>query len=502
MEEKMVLLSVENIKKTFTLTKAVDDISLNIYRGEVHGLIGENGSGKSTFSSILSGVLKADSGVMYKEGKVYRPDSMIDGRRQGVTMLVQESRMIQGLSVMQNMFLGNEKIFTHFGVLNKREMYQTSKDILRQAKLEQVDPLTLSDNISFEDKKLIELAMALHDEPDLLIFDETTTSLSHNGRKLAYQKIEELKEDNRSILFISHDLQELQDVCDCITVFRDGKFIKTISKNEFSTDYIRRLMIGRDLSGQYYREKFNADVQGNESILRVDHVTAGSALKDVSFELKKGEILGIGGVADSGVHELCRVMFGITKPEKGQVVYLPNNTKINKADTAVKNKIAYIPKDRDMEAIFPAASIRDNISLMSLEKLKKGPFISHVREKRLAREQVDLLSIKVSSIDQLCMYLSGGNKQKVAITKWLANDSEILIMEHPTRGIDVGVKVAIYKLMEELILKGKSIIMVSEELPEIIGMADRVIVFKHGQISGEFTRESGLSEMKLIQKMI
>jgi ribose transport system ATP-binding protein len=264
---------------------------------------------------------------------------------------------------------------------------------------------------------------------------------------------------------------------------------------------MRSLMIGRDLSDHYYREDLSS-TSGDDVVIQVESISFGSTLKDISFELHKGEILGIGGLTDCGMHELCKILFGLIKPNKGKVTVFPIGKIIKNSNDAIKNKIAYIPKNREQEAMMPSASIKDNIVLMSYDKLSKGPIISPTREVRFAKEQADLLQIKMVSIDQFCLFLSGGNKQKVVISKWIANDSEILIMDCPTRGIDVGVKAAIYQLMEELIKSGKSIIMVSEELPELLGMSDRIIILKDGCLSAIFERGIDWNEEKVIQAII
>ncbi|MHC1770597.1 MAG: ATP-binding cassette domain-containing protein [Flexilinea sp.] len=380
-------------------------------------------------------------------------------------------------------------------------MIKEARRVLTEIDASYIDPQKSVDQISFEDRKLIEVAMAMYDKPDILILDETTTALSQKGRKKIYSIIDKMKREGKTVIFISHDLKELQSLCDNITILRDGCLVQTLSKNMITIDKMRSLMIGRDLSDHYYREDL-LSAYGEEVVLQVDNITFGSALKDISFMLHKGEILGIGGLTDCGMHELCKIIFGLIKPDNGKVTVLPIGSEIKKASEAVNNKIAFIPKNREQEAMMPSASIKDNIVFMSYDKLSKGPYISPTKEIQFAKEQANLLNIKMVSINQFCLFLSGGNKQKVVISKWIANDSKILIMDCPTRGIDVGVKAAIYELMEELVKSGKSIIMVSEELPELLGMSDRIIILKDGILSAIFKRGIDWNEEKVIQAMI
>jgi len=501
MQRNEIVLRVEHLNKSFTATKAVVDVTFDIFKGEVRGLIGENGSGKSTLASMISGSLKPDSGSMQKSGESYTPASMLDGRSKGISILVQEMGTIDGLSVAENIFLGKEMVFSTAGLINKKRMIQEARQVLKEIDASYIDPRARIEDISFEDRKLIEVAMAVHDNPDILILDETTTALSQKGRSKVYNIIDTMKKAGKTVLLISHDLTELKDHCDNITILRDGCLVQTLEKSEITLDRMRKLMIGRDLSDRYYREDTACSYQ-NEVVLKAENLFSGTVIKDVSFELHKGEILGIGGLTDCGMHELCKVIFGVTKPDHGIVTVLPKGVTIRNAQEAVANKIAYIPKNREQEAMMVGASVKDNISLMSYDKLRRGPIITRKSERMLAQEQANLLKIKMVSVNQLCMYLSGGNKQKVVISKWLANDSEILVMDCPTRGIDIGVKAAIYRLMEDLKNTGKSIIMISEELPELLGMSDRIIILKDGKVSSVFERCTELSEEIIIQAMI
>lgn len=498
---KEAIIKVEGINKTFVSTKAVIDMHLEVSKGEVRGLIGENGSGKSTLSSMIAGSLKPDSGIMYLMGKEYNPKSSVDGQNAGIAMMVQEAGTISGLSVAENIFLGNHKEVSQAGIVSKRKMIRKSRSVLELIGATDVNPENLIDDYSFEDRKLIEIAKALHGNPQLLILDETTTALSQKGRDIIYSIMRNMKKEGKAILFISHDLEELKAVCDSVTVMRDGEYIDTLEGDEIRIDRMRELMVGRELSDHYYRTDKEAQYE-DEIVLTAKKVSLGSKLKDVSLELHKGEILGIGGLTDCGMHELVKILYGLIKPDSGTVTAGAENKVIRHGFDASSVNMGYIPKDREREGLMLTSSINDNIVLMSYDKLKKGTLITRRSEKKLVEEQVKKLKIKMASANQAVVYLSGGNKQKVVIGKWTANDARILLMDCPTRGIDIGVKAAVYALMEDFKKEGRSMIMISEELSELIGMSDRVLIMKDGQVSAIYRRDDGLEEQKLIKSMI
>ena len=330
-------------------------------------------------------------------------------------------------------------------------------------------------------------------EGDVLFVDETTTALSQKGRELVYKLMDDMRKQGKTVIFISHDMEELERMCDSISVLRDGNFVGTIQKEEITQDVLKRMMIGRDLTGDYYRSDCKLSYS-DRVVLEVNGVSYGTSVQNISFQLHKGEILGLGGLTECGMHELCKIIFGAVKPDKGSV-RLADGTEIKSPSVAIENKIAYMPKDRDLESLFLATSIKDNISMASLNKVKKGIFIPPKEERELADFNAKKLEVKMQNITQYVRELSGGNKQKVVVAKWMANDSEILIM-------DIGVKAAIYRLMEQLKKEGKSIIMVSEEMPELLGMSDRIIVMKDGKQTGQFDRSESLGEENLIHAML
>ena len=495
-----VVLKVTNISKDFGLTHALKNVSVDIGQGEIIGLIGENGSGKSTLSSIISGVYPASKGTMELDGEPYRPANPMDAQDHGISMIAQEMGTLPGIRVADNIFLGKETLFVQKGVVNRKKMYAEAKKAMGKIGIEDInteDPIT---KYSLEERKLIEVVRALYSDPRIFIVDETTTALSQKGRDIIYQVIRKLKEENKTVLFISHDLEELMEVCSKLIVLRDGVFIAELQKEEFLEDRIKELMVGRKLTGDYYRSDYDGSYD-DEVVLKGEDIYVGDSVKGVSLELHKGEILGIGGLTDCGMHELGKALFGNIRLLYGQVT-LKDGERITSEKQAIRHRLGYVSKNRDQEALILSASILDNIVLPSLNKISRGGLISRKSEKEFTNRQVERLSIKCREITQDVRDLSGGNKQKVVFGKWLGNESEIFILDCPTRGIDIGVKAFMYQLMYQLKKEGKSMIMISEELPELIGMSDRILIMKDGKIQKSFERSESLNEAVLIQEMV
>ena len=505
MEKQMkeTLLRVEGICKYFGPTVALDHVDMEVHRGEIMGLIGENGSGKSTMSSIVAGIQRPDKGSMTFQGQHYQPATMLDGLKSGVGMIVQESGVVTDISVAENIFLGDEKRFRKGIIIDQKAMNAAAAEALQTIGITDISPAALMLTLDIQQRKLIEVAKVLYANPDLLIVDETTTALSQQGRDILYNCMRKLRSQNKSVLFISHDLQELMEVCDRLTVLRDGNYIATVSREEFDEDQIKQYMVGREVSKKYYREDYGKPIS-EEVVLSVRNLTTGyGLLRDFSLELHKGELVGIGGLSHCGMHELSKAIFGDTPIIAGEVIHVPTGDKITSPIVAMKHGLGYVSKDRDKEALVLSASVRDNIVSAGLDKLRnKFGLIGAKKEKAYVRSQVESLSIKCENMDEMVQHLSGGNKQKVVFGKWVGRGSEILILDCPTRGVDIGVKAAMYQLMEEMLDAGCSIILVSEELTELIGMSDRIIILKDGVISGTFDRSPELSEGEIINSMI
>lgn len=496
------ILSIKRMNKYFGPTRALNDVDMDIYRGEIRGLIGENGSGKSTISSIIAGIQPADSGEMFLKGKPYKPQNMIDAQNNGIGMVVQELGTISDISIAENIFLGRVNMFGKFGLVNGNKLNKAAKLALEKIGITNIDPANYINTLDLQDRKLIEVAKVINDDPEIFILDETTTALSQNGRAIVYDLIKKLKMDNRAVLFISHDLKELMEVCDTLTVLRDGKLITNLEREEFEESKIKQLMIGREMTGQYYRSDYNC-YYSDEVVLEVDNLTTATGVENFSLELHKGEILGIGGLSHCGMHELGKAMFGVGKILAGSVRHVKSGEVIKNPITAMKHNIGYVSKDRDREALVLTASVKDNIVSAGYDRITTGKFfISHKKEKQYVTKQISDLNIKCSSLDQYVQFLSGGNKQKVVFGKWVGRGSDILILDCPTRGVDVGVKAAMYQLLYEMKKEGKSIIMISEELPELIGMSDRLLILKDGKQTAELRRSPDLCESKIIDYMI
>ena len=466
-----ILVKVEHMNKRFGSTVALKDVSIEVCSGRVLGLIGENGSGKSTVTSIIAGMQNADSGTMTYHDKEWKPESMLYSLEHGIGMIVQETGTVPGITVAENIFLGETKFFKSFG--EKHKWGPVKRKLLNQKAQEALDAIGASHiraeqmtaSLDLQERKLIEIARIMNKHPEVLVVDETTTALSQKGREIIYNIMEQMKKENKAVVFISHDLEEIMEKCDALTVLRDGNIIVTFDKSEFDEDKIKSSMI------------------------------------DFNLQLHKGEILGIGGLSHCGMHTLGKVMFGNKKPESGEIRIKGKKLK-NEAD-AMKHMVGYVAKDRDTESLCLNASIKDNIAVGGLDQFTTGGFLIFPwNEKKYVQKQVETLSIKCAGINQYVSALSGGNKQKVVFGKWIGRGSDVLILDCPTRGVDIGVKQAMYQLMYQMKKEGKSIVIISEELTELIGMSDRLMIMKDGKIMHEFPRSESLSEADAIQYMI
>lgn len=544
-----IFLETKKITKRFGEVLAVDHVDFSVELGKIRGLIGENGSGKSTISSMICGIHAITSGEIVLQGKPYKPADPSDARAHGIGMIVQESGTVDYLSVAENIFLGEEKRFAKHGFVNKGKMEEEARRALAAVGLD-IDVARPAVYYDFETRKLVEIAKALYYEPRLFIVDETTTALSQDGREKIHGIMRRLKEEGKAVLFISHDLPELMEICDDLTVLRDGELIATIEKADFDEDRIKQTMVGRRIEGNYYRADFDPSC-GEEVALEAVNVST-DGLSEIELKVHKGEIVGIGGLSGSGMHELGRLFFGMERIREGEVnAYAPRP--LTRKERAEKNRvqarrawrlftadvmklfrkkpksqtpeefvrsgetakykiccirdaldasIGYISKDRDKETLVMPASIRDNICLSAADMLSAYGVIPTSGEKELARVQAENLRIKCSSVNQEVRELSGGNKQKVSFAKWIGNKSKILVLDSPTRGVDVGVKTTMYQLLYDLKKQGYAIVIISEELSELIGMSDRIEIMKDGRIAKEFVRSESLRDTDIINYMI
>lgn len=494
-----ILLSAKGIDKSFGATKAVQGFSMDIRRGEIRGLIGENGSGKSTFASIVAGIQGKEGGSMTFDGQDYDPVNQNEAAQHGIALVVQEIGTISSISAASNIFLNRESQFASHGFIHFGEMNKAAREILDKIGGSHINPAQPCGTMNLEDRKLVEIAKAMKVDPKLLIIDETSNALASHGRQILYQNMRDVRDRGGSVLFITHDMEELVSICDSVTIMRDGCYVDTLFGEEMDPTRLKKLMVGRDIADNYYRTDFSPNYS-DEVVLRVNDLVSES-VRHVSFELHKGEILGIGGLAECGMHELGKLLFGLRKKDSGEVT-LADGTRVRNPTQAVDRKIGYLSKNRDTEAVLLNYRIRDNIVLPSLKQIRRGPFILSKDERKLSEKWADELSIKRRTSRQRVRELSGGNKQKVVLAKWMANESRILIMDCPTRGIDIGVKEAIYKIMIRFKEEGRSMIMISEEMPELIGMSDRMLIMKDGAVSAEVMRSPDVTEHDVIQHMV
>ncbi len=500
-ENGTVLVEVQDMCKNFGVTIALSHVDFEVKTGEIRGLIGENGSGKSTVSSIIAGLQPPSSGTMRYKGQPWKPKTVLDAEAAGIGMIVQESGTISNISVAENIFLGSYKRFKRGPVIAKRAMIQEAQKALEKIGVTHIDASKPTRIYDMQDRKLIELAKCVYNDPELLIVDETTTALSQTGRDIIYRIMHEMAENGKAVMIISHDLNEMMEHCDTLTVLRDGVIIDNIAKADFDPDDIKQKMVGREIKGNYYRVDSDGYDAG-QVVLKADCITTMDHLLCFDLELHKQEILGIGGLSDCGMHTVGRALYGLEEVVDGQVVITESGVVVRNAQVAFRNGVGYVSKNRDTESLELNASIYANIASTGYNKNNVGPFISTRREKAYVDKQIRALMIKCQNASQPVRALSGGNKQKVVFGKWCADDADILILDCPTRGVDIGVKAAMYQLIYEMKKAGKSIVMISEELPELMGMCDRLLIMRDGQVSGEFLRENGYDDRALLECMI
>lgn len=498
MSEKKLLLHAKDIDKQFGITHAVDHVSIDFYKGEIHALIGENGSGKSTFTNMLTGIYSLGGGTFTLEGQNVHAKNQVDANRHSIAIIVQEMGTLPGLTVAENIFLGEEESFISHGIKNTSAMNRKAQELLDKYGLNRIKAGSIIDNYNFEDRKLVEIVKSTWFDPKVLVVDETTTALSHEGREELFKQMRRLRELGSCIIFISHDLEEVLEMSDTVTVLRDGEYIDTVDAKNVNTDDLKKLMVGRELGEHYYRTDYGEKVPDDVAV-NVENVSVPGQIRNISFKLHKGEILGIGGLSECGMHEVGKAVFGASFDRTGTVT-LADGTAINDINTAINHSIAYASKDRDNESLLINDSIRDNVTLPSMRDM--GKVLNGRRLYNFADKYAKEMSTKMVDVNQFVSELSGGNKQKVVLARWLGKGSDIMILDSPTRGIDVKVKADIYALMDKMRKEGRSILMISEEMPELMGMSDRILIMKDGEISGEFVRSENLSDTTLIEKMI
>lgn len=494
---KEFLLKIEHLNKSFGITHANINIDLELARGEIRGLAGENGSGKSTLLSLIAGLLRYDSGKMYINGVAYAPGNPVDANKNRIAMVVQELGMIGSLPASMNVYLGKTKPF-----VNMKKLQQDADKVSDRWGLPRLNLKKMAGTMNVENRKMVEVLRALSCDPELLILDELTQSLSHDNREIIYTLIQKLKQENRSVILISHDLEETLHITDTISVMRDGELLETLVSADTTEDELKRKMVGRELDGEYYRADWVEQYE-EEVVFSMKNISTESGLKHIDLNLHKGEILAFCGLSDSGIHDLGKVAYGIMPHTEGEVYLNFKSKVIRNAKDALKASMAYVPKDRDAEAMMMKTSIWNNIVLPSLEE-KAGflGFLNYGMLREMAMESQKQFQIKCTGIRQNVCGLSGGNKQKVNLSRWLIKNPVVLVVDCPTRGVDVGVKAYIYQCLKNAKKRGMGILMITDELSEAKGMADNIIVMKNGEIKKKISRSTHFREEEMIEVMV
>jgi ribose transport system ATP-binding protein len=484
MDSRDRLLVATGIDKAFPGVQALARVDFDLQAGEVHALVGENGAGKSTLTRIIAGIEKSDAGRMLLAARPYDPRSRTDAETHGVRMVMQELNLIGNLTVAENIFM--ERLPGRFGFINYRRLHRDAREVMERVGLEGIDPSTPVRSLGMGRRQMVEIAAGLSRRCRVLALDEPTASLTDSEVELLFAQIRALRAGGVGIIYISHRIEEVLRIADRVTVLRDGEVVGTHATEDVDADEIIRMMVGRDLG----HECLAPSGAKGALALRVAGLTSGDRVREVSFEAYCGQVLGVAGLMGSGRTETMRAIFGADTPQAGAIYLHGSNepARIRKPRDAVRKGIALLTEDRKEQGLFLSLPVRANISITRLRGLSRLGWIDSARERQVARRYVDSLGIRCWSVEQTAGQLSGGNQQKVVIAKWLCRDSEILIFDEPTRGIDVGAKFEIYRMLGELAQKGKAIIFVSSDLKELMAICNRILVLSAGRVAGVFER--------------
>jgi len=486
-EEYEYILDCQGIYKAFGGTHALQDVQLRVKKGQVHALLGENGAGKSTLMKIIIGLISKDAGEIKFEGKPYNVSGPAEAIKAGISMIHQELNPEPYLSIAESIFLKREDTFKGLPFLNKRETNRKAAEILKQYKLN-LNPKMLMEQLTLAQMQMIEILKAVSCNARLVIMDEPTSSLDSEETERLFETIRSLKEQGVTVIYISHRMEEIFQICDSYSVFRDGRFIGSGNLADITTNELISMMVGRTVENIFPK----VDCKIGDVVFKAEGLT-GKGFTDISFEVRSGEILGISGLVGSGRSETMRAIFGLDPLWSGKMYLNGEELKIKSPSDAIAKGIAMINEDRKGYGLCLFRSIRENISLPNLRSRQKGLLLNQKREKAECREIAKTLTVKMASIESEAYSLSGGNQQKVVISKWVMAKPKLLIMDEPTRGVDVGAKAEIHALMSKFAAEGMAIIMVSSELPEIMGMSDRILIYHEGRINGEIFRKDILS---------
>lgn len=490
MSAERPFLEMRGIVKRFPGVRALNDVSLDVRPGEVHVLLGENGAGKSTLIKVLSGAYPPDSGEIVIDGRTARVRNPHDAQALGVSTIYQEFNLAPDMSVADNIFLGREPMRNRvLGIVDRRKVIDQTRELLVALDMH-IAPEAIVKQLGVAQQQMVEIAKALSLEARLIVMDEPTAALTSHEIDRLFETIRELKQRGVAIIYISHRLDEVTVVGDRATVLRDGARVGTVAVAETAADELIRMMVGRDLKDKFPKIR----IEYGEEALRVERLTRKGVLENVSFHVRRGEILGMAGLVGSKRTETARAIFGADKLDGGQVFLHGKRVEIKTPADAIRNRIALLPEDRKRHGILPHLSVRENITLSALSHFSRKGYLDIRREKAQAQEYVSSLRIATPDLERWVLYLSGGNQQKVVLAKWLSTHADVFLFDEPTRGIDVGAKVEVYQLMGELVKRGGAIVMISSDLPDILGMSDRILVMRAGQVVREFERQEATEE--------
>ena len=485
------LLEMKNINKAFPGVKALQNVDFQLKAGEVHALLGENGAGKSTLIKVLGGIYIAEEGEIYVEGQKVNIDGVVPARKAGVSIVHQELVLVPYMTVAENIFLGREpgKKLN----INRKKMTEDAQKLLDAYEMG-IDADTLVEKLTIAQRQMVEIVKAISFNSKILVLDEPTSSISDKEVHFLFETVRNLTKQGVGVIYISHKMSELQEICDRVTVMRDGQAVGTKVVKETTTDELIALMVGRELTNYYTRDF----LEPGETILKCEHISDGKMAKDASFELKKGEIVGFAGLVGAGRSETMKAIFGLAAHRTGDVYVKGQKVTIKSPVDALKYGIALVPESRKDEGLYGVQSVQFNSTIEVLNEFIGKLRVDHAKEEKITQKYIDMMSTKTPSQQQIIRNLSGGNQQKVMIGRWLATNPEILILDEPTRGVDVGAKAEIYSIMNELVKQGMSIIMISSEMPEIINMSDRVYVMAEGVVKGCISHEE-ITQEKIMQ---
>ena len=495
---KNVVMSCESISKAFPGVQALDAVDFELRRGEAHAICGENGAGKSTLIKIIAGLYKKDSGEIFYEGKLVNFKNVQECRRNGISLIPQELHLAPGLTVAENIFMTGHPKKGPF--VDWKAMWKNTHELQERLGSTALSfrPNQLITELTMGHRQLVEIMKAISTEVKVIAFDEPTSSLSDEEASQLFKLIKQLTQEDIAIIYVTHRLNEIFSVCDRVTVFKDGKYVATNNVADISTNEIIGMMVGREMR---LFEK-NSDKDIGSTVLDVKGLTWKGSVNNISFHLNKGEILGVFGIVGSGRTEMARLLFGLEKKDSGKILINGMEKVLNHPKDAVNMRMGFVTEDRRGEGLAIRLNVCQNTTMPFFKRLAKLGILNIRQEIEKTNELINALNIKTPSIGTITENLSGGNQQKIVISKWLGSESEILIFDEPTRGIDVGAKAEVYRLMERLSSEGKSIIMISSELPEVLAMSDRLLVFRDGMIAAEFANVRKLTEEDVLRYAI